>query len=132
MLCNGVLCLIIGSETKLADVDLALAVKCHENSYGETSPNALQYYYFDSDNLVEEAAGGGSAGKSFRERDKEGFSKSKAFLPVIESFGFETDLRYHTQGSFNTWLGMSKDVSINKVFDEAMVVELSQQATDLH
>ena len=21
----------------------------------------------------------------------------KAFLPVIESFGFETDLRYHTQ-----------------------------------
>ena len=22
----------------------------------------------------------------------------KAFLPVIESFGFETDLRYHTQG----------------------------------
>ncbi|CAL5356472.1 unnamed protein product [Camellia sinensis] len=28
----------------------------------------------------------------------------KAFLPVIESFGFEIDLRYHTQGSFNTWL----------------------------
>ena len=23
----------------------------------------------------------------------------KAFLPVIESFGFETDLRYHTQAS---------------------------------
>ena len=22
----------------------------------------------------------------------------KAFLPVLESFGFETDLRYHTQG----------------------------------
>ena len=22
----------------------------------------------------------------------------KAFLPVMESFGFETDLRYHTQG----------------------------------
>ena len=22
----------------------------------------------------------------------------KAFIPVIESFGFETDLRYHTQG----------------------------------
>ncbi|KAI8030347.1 hypothetical protein LOK49_LG01G02223 [Camellia lanceoleosa] len=28
------------------------------------------------DNLVEEAAGGGSAGKSFRKRDKEGFSES--------------------------------------------------------
>ncbi|MBA0574135.1 hypothetical protein Golax_022890 [Gossypium laxum] len=28
--------------------------------------------------------------------------------------------------------GMSEDVSINKFFDEAMVVELAQQAADLH
>lgn len=98
----------------------------------------------------------------------------KAFLPVIESFGFETDLRYHTQGqafalsTFDHWAivpgdpldksivlrplepapiqylarefmvktrrrkGMSEDVSINKFFDEAMVVELAQQAADLH
>ncbi|GAB2277894.1 hypothetical protein Dimus_012596 [Dionaea muscipula] len=96
----------------------------------------------------------------------------KAFLPVIESFGFETDLRYHTQGQafclsvFDHWAivpgdpldkgivlrplepapiqhlarefmvktrrrkGMSEDVSINKFFDEAMVVELAQQAAD--
>lgn len=98
----------------------------------------------------------------------------KAFLPVIESFGFETDLRYHTQGQafcqsvFDHWAivpgdpldksivlrplepapiqhlarefmvktrrrkGMSEDVSINKFFDEAMVVELAQQAAELH
>ncbi|KAJ6857438.1 110 kDa U5 small nuclear ribonucleoprotein component CLO [Populus alba x Populus x berolinensis] len=98
----------------------------------------------------------------------------KAFLPVIESFGFETDLRYHTQGQafslsvFDHWAivpgdpldksivlrplepapiqhlarefmvktrrrkGMSEDVSINKFFDEAMVVELAQQAADIH
>lgn len=98
----------------------------------------------------------------------------KAFLPVIESFGFETDLRYHTQGQafclsvFDHWAivpgdpldkdivlrplepapiqhlarefmvktrrrkGMSEDVSINKFFDEAMVVELAQQAADTH
>ncbi|KAK8545022.1 hypothetical protein V6N13_066336 [Hibiscus sabdariffa] len=98
----------------------------------------------------------------------------KAFLPVIESFGYETDLRYHTQGQafclsvFDHWAivpgdpldksivlrplepapiqhlarefmvktrrrkGMSEDVSINKFFDEAMVVELAQQAADLH
>ncbi|PWA91882.1 hypothetical protein CTI12_AA058850 [Artemisia annua] len=98
----------------------------------------------------------------------------KAFLPVIESFGFETDLRYHTQGQafalsvFDHWAivpgdpldkeivlrplepapiqylarefmvktrrrkGMSEDVSISKFFDEAMVVELAQQAADLH
>ncbi|KAK2358016.1 hypothetical protein P8452_77213 [Trifolium repens] len=98
----------------------------------------------------------------------------KAFLPVIESFGFETDLRYHTQGQafcqsvFDHWAivpgdpldksivlrplepapiqhlarefmvktrrrkGMSEDVSIGKFFDEAMMVELAQQAADLH
>ncbi|GAU33771.1 hypothetical protein TSUD_393330 [Trifolium subterraneum] len=107
----------------------------------------------------------------------------KAFLPVIESFGFETDLRYHTQGQafcqsvFYHWAivpgdpldksivlcpldksivlrplepapiqhlarefmvktrprkGMSEDVSIGKFFDEAMMVELAQQAADLH
>lgn len=117
---------------------------------------------------------------------------------MIESFGFETDLRYHTQGQafclsvFDHWAivpgdpldksivlrplepaqiqhlarefmvktrrrkvhlsllffslniyfsaylrefifqGMSEDVSINKFFDEAMVVELAQQAADMH
>lgn len=98
----------------------------------------------------------------------------KALLPVIESFGFETDLRYHTQGQafcmsvFDHWAvvpgdpldksivlrplepapiqhlarefmvktrrrkGMSEDVSINRFFDEAMVVELAQQAADIH
>ncbi|KAL3652079.1 hypothetical protein CASFOL_001760 [Castilleja foliolosa] len=96
------------------------------------------------------------------------------FLHVIESFGFDTDLRYHTQGQafcvsmFGHWAivpgdpldksivlrlleptpiqhlarefmvktrhrkGMSEDVSINEFFDEAMVVELAQQAADLH
>lgn len=31
----------------------------------------------------------------------------KAFLPVMESFGFETDLRYHTQGQVRAvfWCG---------------------------
>ncbi|KAL8189592.1 hypothetical protein R6Q57_029158 [Mikania cordata] len=98
----------------------------------------------------------------------------KAFVPVIESFGFETDLRYHTQGqafalsTFDHWAivpgdpldksivlrplepapiqylarefmvktrrrkGMSEDVTINKFFDEAMMVELAQQDADLH
>eukprot|EP00271_Cylindrocystis_brebissonii_P007357 TRINITY_DN2075_c0_g1_i1.p1 TRINITY_DN2075_c0_g1~~TRINITY_DN2075_c0_g1_i1.p1 ORF type:complete len:1000 (+),score=203.77 TRINITY_DN2075_c0_g1_i1:202-3201(+) len=97
----------------------------------------------------------------------------KAFLPVIESFGFETDLRYHTQGqafcltAFDHWAivpgdpldksvvlrplepapvqhlarefmvktrrrkGMSEDVSINKFFDDPMLLELAQQDTDL-
>lgn len=126
----------------------------------------------------------------------------QAFLPVIESFGFETDLRYYTQGQafavsvFDHWAtvpgdpldksivlrplepapiqhlarefmvktrrrkvhsfsnvlwrfscllvlfllvkclsfmqGMSEDVSINKFFDEAMMLELAQHAADHH
>lgn len=97
----------------------------------------------------------------------------KAFLPVIESFGFETDLRYHTQGqafslsAFDHWSivpgdpldksvilrplepapvqhlarefmvktrrrkGMSEDVSINKFFDDPMLLELARQDADL-
>ncbi|KAF3788960.1 U5 small nuclear ribonucleoprotein component [Nymphaea thermarum] len=97
----------------------------------------------------------------------------KAFLPVIESFGFETDLRYHTQGQafcmsvFDHWAivpgdpldksvvlrplepapvqhlarefmvktrrrkGMSEDVSINKFFDDPMLLELARQDADL-
>ncbi|BBG98757.1 Ribosomal protein S5/Elongation factor G/III/V family protein [Prunus dulcis] len=79
----------------------------------------------------------------------------KAFLPVIESFGFETDLSsgdpldksivlrplepapiQHLAREFMVKTrrrkGMSEDVSINKFFDEAMMVELAQQAADLH
>ncbi|KAK9845164.1 hypothetical protein WJX84_001482, partial [Apatococcus fuscideae] len=97
----------------------------------------------------------------------------RAFLPVLESFGFETDLRYHTQGQafcqsvFDHWSivpgdpldrsvvlrplepapiqalarelmvkmrrrkGMSEDVSINKFFDDPMLLELARQSADL-
>ncbi|CAI5958894.1 unnamed protein product, partial [Closterium sp. NIES-65] len=97
----------------------------------------------------------------------------QAILPVIESFGFETDLRYHTQGQafcvsvFDHWAvvpgdpldksvvlhplepapaqhlarefmvktrrrkGMSEDVSINKFFDDPMLLELARQDAEL-
>lgn len=93
----------------------------------------------------------------------------KAFLPTIDSFGFETDLRTHTQGQafcmslFHHWQivpgdpldksivirplepqpaphlarefmiktrrrkGLSEDVSINKFFDDPMLLELARQ-----
>mmetsp|Transcript_32249 Transcript_32249/g.84013 ORF Transcript_32249/g.84013 Transcript_32249/m.84013 type:complete len:1110 (+) Transcript_32249:169-3498(+) len=97
----------------------------------------------------------------------------KAYLPVIESFGFETDLRYTTQGQafcmsvFDHWQivpgdpldksvvlrplepapvgalarefmvktrrrkGMSDDVSINRFFDDPMLLMLAQQDAEL-
>ncbi|EUB56665.1 U5 small nuclear ribonucleoprotein component [Echinococcus granulosus] len=93
----------------------------------------------------------------------------KAFLPVIDSFGFETDLRTHSQGQafcmsvFNHWQmvpgdpldrtiqiqplvaqpathlarefmiktrrrkGLNEDVSINKYFDDPMLLEFAKQ-----
>lgn len=96
----------------------------------------------------------------------------KALLPAIESFGFETDLRSHTQGQafglsyFDHWAvvpgdpldrsivlrplepspaqhlarefmvktrrrkGMSEDVSVNKFFDEHLLMELAGRDAD--
>ncbi|XP_057491040.1 probable inactive shikimate kinase like 1, chloroplastic isoform X2 [Actinidia eriantha] len=99
-----------GSATKAADVDPALAVKkkaseispelkgtsiflvginnALKTSLGKLLADALRYYYFDSDDLVEEAAAGESAGKSFRETDKEGFCKSETeVLKQLSSLG---------------------------------------------
>eukprot|EP01083_Nonionella_stella_P218945 784660_1 len=92
----------------------------------------------------------------------------QAFIPVIDSFGFETDLRTHTQGQafctamFDHWeqvpgdpldrdvvlkplepspipalarefmvktrarKGLSEDVSVNKYFDDAMLIALAE------
>jgi 116 kDa U5 small nuclear ribonucleoprotein component len=97
----------------------------------------------------------------------------RAFLPVSESFGFETDLRVYTQGQafctsvFDHWAivpgdpldrsislrplepapmqalardfmvktrrrkGMTDDVSINKFFDDPMLLELARQEAEL-
>jgi U5 small nuclear ribonucleoprotein component len=95
------------------------------------------------------------------------------FIPLIDSFGFETDLRTHTQGQafclshFDHWevvpgdpldksivlqplepsppealarefmvktrrrKGFNEDVSVNKFFDEAMLLELARQDAEL-
>jgi len=98
----------------------------------------------------------------------------KAFIPAIDSFGFETDLRMHTQGQafcqsvFHHWQivpgdpldksivirplepqmathlarefmvktrrrkGLTEDVSINKFFDNPMLLELARQDVTLN
>jgi U5 small nuclear ribonucleoprotein component len=98
----------------------------------------------------------------------------KAFIPAIDSFGFETDLRTHTQGQafclsvFHHWQivpgdpldksimirplepqpaphlarefmvktrrrkGLPEDASINKFFDEPMLLELARQDISLN
>mmetsp|Transcript_20474 Transcript_20474/g.20587 ORF Transcript_20474/g.20587 Transcript_20474/m.20587 type:complete len:983 (-) Transcript_20474:782-3730(-) len=101
------------------------------------------------------------------------FYTVKAFIPVMDSFGFETDLRSFTQGQcfcqlvFDHWSvvpgdpldrnillhplepspppalardfmvktrrrkGLSEDVSINKYFDDPMLLELAKQEAEM-
>ncbi|KAL6954346.1 shikimate kinase [Sarracenia purpurea var. burkii] len=99
-----------GLATKAVDIDPAVAVKkkaieisrelrgtsiflvginsAMKPTLGKLLADVLRYYYFDSDNLVEEAAGGDSGGKSFRERDNEGFCESETeVLKQLSSMG---------------------------------------------
>ncbi|XP_027346296.1 probable inactive shikimate kinase like 1, chloroplastic isoform X2 [Abrus precatorius] len=55
---------------------------------GKLLADALRYYYFDSDSVVEEAIGGASAAKSLRESDEKGFFESETeVLKQLSSMG---------------------------------------------
>ncbi|KAI4350466.1 hypothetical protein L6164_004919 [Bauhinia variegata] len=55
---------------------------------GKLLANVLRYYYFDSDNLVEEATGGASVAKSYLENDEQGFRESETeVLKQLSSLG---------------------------------------------
>uniref|UniRef100_A0A1D1ZH40 Shikimate kinase, chloroplastic n=1 Tax=Anthurium amnicola TaxID=1678845 RepID=A0A1D1ZH40_9ARAE len=59
-----------------------------KTSLGKALAEALRYYYFDSDSLVEEAAGGQSAARTFREADESGFRDSETeVLKQLSSMG---------------------------------------------
>ena len=47
------------------------------NSMGKLLADALGYYHFDNDSLVEEACGGESAAKSLKEQNEEEFRDSE-------------------------------------------------------
>ncbi|KAL5864550.1 hypothetical protein ACOSQ3_002064 [Xanthoceras sorbifolium] len=55
---------------------------------GKLLADALRYYYFDSDSLVLEAAGGESAAKSFKESDEKGYREAETeVLKQLSSMG---------------------------------------------
>lgn len=59
-----------------------------KKNLGKLLADELRYYYFDSDNLVEEAAGGQSAARQLRENDEEGFRESETeVLKQLSSMG---------------------------------------------
>ncbi|XP_030953498.1 probable inactive shikimate kinase like 1, chloroplastic isoform X3 [Quercus lobata] len=59
-----------------------------KTSLGKLLAGVLRYYYFDSDGLVEEAAGGESAAKSLKESDEKAFCESETeVLKQLSSMG---------------------------------------------
>ncbi|OIV90034.1 hypothetical protein TanjilG_23954 [Lupinus angustifolius] len=71
----------VSPELKGTSIFLISLGSSLKTDLGKLLADVLQYYYFDSDSLVEEALGGASAAKSVRESNENGFSESE----VIDS-----------------------------------------------
>ncbi|XP_028953586.2 probable inactive shikimate kinase like 1, chloroplastic isoform X2 [Malus sylvestris] len=78
----------ITPELKGTSIFLVGMKSSMKTSLGKLLANALRYYYFDSDSLVEEAAGGESAAKSLMVADINGFRESETeVLKQLSSMG---------------------------------------------
>ncbi|XP_026377241.1 probable inactive shikimate kinase like 1, chloroplastic [Papaver somniferum] len=59
-----------------------------KTNLGKVLADALRYYYFDSDSLVEEVAGGEQAARDFKESDEKGYRESETeVLKQLSSMG---------------------------------------------
>ncbi|XP_061373367.1 probable inactive shikimate kinase like 1, chloroplastic isoform X2 [Gastrolobium bilobum] len=78
----------VSPELKGTSIFLVGMKSSLKTSLGKLLADILRYYYFDSDSLVEEATGGTSAAKSFRESDEKGFCESETeVLKQLSSMG---------------------------------------------
>ncbi|PIA43111.1 hypothetical protein AQUCO_02000510v1 [Aquilegia coerulea] len=78
----------ISSDLKGTSIFLVGINNTIKTKLGTILADALRYYYFDSDTLVEQAAGGESAAKSLREIDEKGFLDSETeVLKQLSSMG---------------------------------------------
>nr|CAD1824360.1 unnamed protein product [Ananas comosus var. bracteatus] len=78
----------ISSDLKGTSIFLVGMNCAMKTSVGKLLADALRYYYFDSDSLVEQACGGESSAKLFRESDENGFRDSETeVLKQLSSMG---------------------------------------------
>ncbi|KAL6509145.1 hypothetical protein OROGR_022455 [Orobanche gracilis] len=78
----------ISHDLKGTSIFLVGINSSYKSSLGKIMADVLRYCYFDSDSLVEEAAGGKSAAISFIERDEEGYLTSEIeVLKQLSSMG---------------------------------------------
>ncbi|XP_008791082.1 probable inactive shikimate kinase like 1, chloroplastic [Phoenix dactylifera] len=117
----------ISDELKGTSIFL-VGINCAmKTSLGKLLADALRYCYFDSDNLIEQAAGGESAAKSFREKDVKGFRESETeVLKQLSSMGrlvvcagdgavqSSTNLAYLRHG-ISIWIEVPLDLLANEI-----------------
>ncbi|GFP85861.1 probable inactive shikimate kinase like 1 chloroplastic [Phtheirospermum japonicum] len=78
----------ISPDLKGTSIFLVGLNSSYKLSLGRILADALRYYYFDIDSLVEEAAGGKSSALSLIERDEEGYLESETkVLKQLSSMG---------------------------------------------
>lgn len=78
----------VGPELKGTSVFLVGMNHSLKTSLGKLLADAIRYYYFDSDCLVEEAVGGRSAAKSFLHKDEKGYHDTETeVLKQLSSMG---------------------------------------------
>ncbi|KAL3653877.1 hypothetical protein CASFOL_003558 [Castilleja foliolosa] len=78
----------ISPDLKGTSIFLVGLNSSYKSSLGRILADTFRYYYFDSDSLVEEAAGGKSAAVSLIERDEEGYLASETeVLQQLSSMG---------------------------------------------
>ncbi|BAU01925.1 hypothetical protein VIGAN_11128700 [Vigna angularis var. angularis] len=78
----------VSSDLKGTSIFLVGLQSSLKAGLGKLLADALRYYYFDSDSLVEEAVGGALTAKSFRESDTKGFYESETeVLKQLSSMG---------------------------------------------
>ncbi|XP_073099705.1 probable inactive shikimate kinase like 1, chloroplastic isoform X1 [Elaeis guineensis] len=117
----------ISDELKGTSIFL-VGINCAmKTNLGKLLADALRYYYFDSDNLIEQAAGGESAAKSFKEKDEKGFHESETeVLKQLSSMGRlvvcagdgavqgSTNLAYLRYG-ISIWIEVPLDLLANEI-----------------
>ncbi|KAF5479270.1 hypothetical protein F2P56_000105 [Juglans regia] len=119
----------MSTELKGTSIFLVGMKSSIKTSLGKLLADALRYYYFDSDSLVEEAAGGASAVKSFKESDKKGFHESETeVLKQLSSMGrlvvcagdgavqSSTNLAFLRHG-ISIWIDVPLDMVARGVFE---------------
>ncbi|XP_058093493.1 probable inactive shikimate kinase like 1, chloroplastic isoform X2 [Magnolia sinica] len=78
----------VSNELKGTSIFLVGMNGTTKTKVGKLLADVLRYYYFDSDSLIEQVAGGESAAKSFREKDEGGFRDSETeVLKQLSSMG---------------------------------------------